>query len=157
MSTVRRATAADAAELTRLREMVLIVLGQDVEELSWRPNAIAAFEERLAPGGDLAGFVIDGDQGVLAAGAVGFVVNLLPGPTRPDGRTGYLLNVATDPRYRRRGHARAVTTAMLDWFHGQGVRRVELYTTTESDALYAGLGFTEHPSRVLTWAERRRI
>src|SRR5258706_14996164 len=157
MSTVRRATAQDAAELTRLRELLLAAMGQDVTEPTWRSNALSTFEERLAPGGDLAGVVIDGADGGVAASAVGFVVSSLPGPTRPDGRTGYLLKLATDPRYRRRGYARSVASAMLDWFHGQGVRRVELHTTQESDALYASMGFTEHAAKGLTWAEPRRL
>jgi GNAT superfamily N-acetyltransferase len=140
-----------------MREMLLAALGQDVAEPTWRANAVSTFEQRLAPGGDLAGFVIDAADGGLAAGAVGLVVNSLPGPTRPDGRTGYLLNVYTHPSYRRQGYARAVATAVLDWFHGQGVRRVELHTTRESDALYASLGFVEHAATALTWAEPRRL
>jgi GNAT superfamily N-acetyltransferase len=157
MPTVRRATALDAAELVRLREMLLIAMGQSVDEPTWRANALAHFTERIAPGGDLIGFVVDGDNGELAASAVGLVVTSLPGPTRPDGRTGYLLNLATDPKYRRQGNARAVVTSLLDWFHGQGVRRIELHANERGESLYAQLGFTEHTTKALTYAERRPL
>ncbi len=36
----------------------------------------------------MAAFVVDADGGGLAACAVGFVYSSLPGPGRPDGRTG---------------------------------------------------------------------
>jgi len=157
MPTVRRATSEDAAELVRLREMLLVAMGQEVDEPTWRLNAFQQFEQRIAPGGDLTGFVVDGDGGVLAASAVGLVVTSLPGPNRPDGRTGYLLNLATDPKYRRQGNARAVTTALLDWFHGQGVKRIELHATERGLPLYASLGFTEHSMKALTYAERRPL
>jgi GNAT superfamily N-acetyltransferase len=157
MPNVRRATAQDAAELVRLREMLLLAMGQDVEESNWRTQALAQFEQRIAPGGDLTGFVIDGDNGELAASAVGLVVTSLPGPNRPDGRTGYLLNLATDPKYRRQGNARAVVTALLDWFHGQGVKRIELHANERGEMLYAQLGFTEHTTKALTYAERRPL
>jgi GNAT superfamily N-acetyltransferase len=154
---VRRATVADAPELTRLREMLLAEMGQDVSQPTWRQAALAAFTERLAPGRDLTAFVIDGEQGKLAASAVGTIFDSLPGPNRPDGRTGWLLNLATAPEYRGRGYARATCTALLDWFHGQGVRRVEMHASPAGEALAKSLGFTEPTSVALTWAEARRL
>jgi GNAT superfamily N-acetyltransferase len=154
---VRRATVADAAELTRLREMLLEGMGQDVAEPTWRDAALAAFEERLAPGGNLTAFVVDGDAGGLAASAVGTIFDALPGPTRPDGRTGWLLNVVTDPTYRGRGYARATVGALLDWFHGYGVRRVEVHASPSGEALVRSLGFTEPGSAALCWAGRRPL
>ncbi|HEX3830112.1 MAG TPA: GNAT family N-acetyltransferase [Sporichthyaceae bacterium] len=157
MRAVRRATVADAPELTRLREILLAEMGQDVSVPIWRAAALAAFTERLAPGRDLTAFVIDGDGGELAASAVGTIFDSLPGPNRPDGRTGWLLNLATAPEYRGCGYARAACTALLDWFHGQGVRRIEIHASTAGEALAKSLGFTEPASVLLTWAEPRRL
>lgn len=157
MTTVRRATAEDAPELTRLREMLLDAMGQDVAETTWRKHALESFTERLAPGGDLAAFVIDGENGSLAASAVGTIFTSLPNPNRPDGRTGWVLNVITDEAYRGRGYARATVGALLDWFHGHGVRRVELHSSPAGEALARSLGFTQPTSVALTWAERRPL
>jgi GNAT superfamily N-acetyltransferase len=150
---------ADASELTRLREILLAEMGQDVSAPTWRAAALAAFTERLAPGEDLTAFVIDGDGGggELAASAVGTIFESLPGPDRPDGRTGWLLNLATDPEYRGRGYERAACMALLDWFHGQGVRRIETHASPAGEALAKSLGFTEPTSVALTWAEARRL
>jgi GNAT superfamily N-acetyltransferase len=157
MRPVRRATVADAPELTRLRELLLEAMGQDVSEPTWRDAALTAFADRLAPGRDLTAFVIDGEDGTLAASAVGTVFDSLPGPNRPDGRTGWLLNLTTAPDYRGRGYGRATCAALLDWFHGQGVRRVEMHASPAGEALAKSLGFTEPTSVALTWAEQRRL
>ena len=157
MRAVRRATVADAPELTRLREILLAEMGQDVSQPTWREAAMSAFTRRLAPGQDLVAFVIDAEQGRLAASAVGTIFDSLPGPNRPDGRTGWLLNLATAPEFRGRGYARATSTALLDWFHGQGVRRVEMLASTAGEALAKSLGFTEPAAVSLTWAQSRRL
>ena len=154
MTAVRRATSQDAEELTRLRECMFRDMGMPVEEAGWREACVAAFAERLGPDGDMAAFVVDNGNGGLAACAVGFVYTSLPGPSRPDGRTGWVLNIATEEGSRGRGYARATTTALLDWFHGRGVRRIELHATPPAEALARSLGFTQLTSRALTWAER---
>lgn len=157
MTIVRRATSHDAPELTRLREQMFGEMGRDDTASLWRESCVAAFSDRLGPDGDMAAFVVDADGGALAACAVGFVYSSLPGPGRLDGRTGWVLNVATDSRARGRGYARVTTTALLDWFHGHGVRRVEMHATPPVEALARSLGFTQLTSRALTWAEPRPL
>jgi GNAT superfamily N-acetyltransferase len=157
VTAVRRATSQDAEELTRLRECMFRDMGVQVEEAGWREACVAAFAERLGPDGDMAAFVVDNGNGGLASCAVGFVYTSLPGPFRPDGRTGWVLNIATEEGSRGRGYARASTTALLDWFHGHGVRRVELHATPPAEALARSLGFTQLTSKALTWAERRPV
>ena len=162
MGTVRRATSLDAEELTRLRECMFTDMGVELVEPGWRESCVAAFAERLGPDGDMAAFVVDDAlaghrAGRLVACAVGFVFTSLPGPSRPDGRTGQVLNIATDEHARGHGYARATTAALLDWFHGRGVRRIELHATPPAEALARSLGFTQLTSRALTWAEKRPV
>ena len=157
MSTVRRATSLDAEELTRLRERMFLDMGVALDEPGWRDECVKAFAERLGPDGDMAAFVVDDGNGGLAACAVGFVFLSLPGPFRPDGRTGTVLNIATDECARGHGYARATTEALLDWFHGRGIRRIELHATPPAEALARSLGFTQLTSKALTYAERRPL
>ncbi|MDT3399416.1 GNAT family N-acetyltransferase [Streptomyces sp. B1866] len=117
----------------------------------WERDAEEAVRRMLAePRPRLAAFVVDGDGdgepggARLAARAVGRVEERLPAPGHPAGRFGFVFNVCTDPRYRGRGLARATTRALLDWFAGQGVTRVDLHATPEAERLYRGLGFAEH-------------
>ena len=141
----RQATVKDALELTRLRT-VMIETFSTIRDDSWRPLCIAAFENALSdPDGPLQAFVTDapGESGVLASCAVGVIMTRLPSPRNPQGRTGYILSVATDPRHRRRGHARVSVSALVAWFTRCGIHQIDLNSSEYAEDLYRDLGFTE--------------
>jgi Acetyltransferase (GNAT) family len=48
-----------------------------------------------------------------------------------------------EPHRRRRGLARAITAALIDWFGEEEVRSVELHATQEGEPLYRALGFDQ--------------
>ena len=87
----------------------------------------------------------------LACG-MGFIYERFPGPVLLDGRFGYVLGMATDPEFRRRGHGRAIVEALLAWYRANGVRRVDLHATSDGEPLYREYGFTaRYPG--LTWVD----
>ncbi|MGI8328376.1 GNAT family N-acetyltransferase [Actinomadura scrupuli] len=96
------------------------------------------------------GQVGDGRAG-LAASGVGVIDQRLPGPRTPNGRWGHISGMVTDPGHRRQGHARAIMTELLAWFHAHEVRRIDLHASPDGEALYRALGFTEHHGTALTW------
>jgi GNAT superfamily N-acetyltransferase len=141
----RRAGPEDAAELMRLRTVMLDSMhGADVADGPWLATGLAVLRRQLAdPGDGIAAFVVDRpDRPGLAACVVGSVDQRLPGPNDPTGLRGYVYNVATDPAYRRRGYSRACMTALLAWYAGRGVRTVDLRASPDGEPLYAELGFT---------------
>ena len=155
MINARRATAGDAAELVRLRG-VLFGVPADSDEGGWREASRRILERRLVePSPTMAGFVVDqpAKGGLLAACAVGILEERLGVPHNPSGLTGYLFNVATDPDHRRRGYARACTTALLEWFRAQGAGAVDLRATADAEPLYLSQGFarTADPSMRLNF------
>jgi len=157
---VRRASAADASELSRLREVMFSSLGPTPDRAAWWNAAVAALEEALAdPDGEIQAFVVDAPEpdvpGELASCAVGIVERRLPSPHNPIGMSGYVLSVATDPRHRRKGYARAVMQATLEWFESRGIQRVELHASPDAEALYRDMGFHEPHGLALTrWVDR---
>lgn len=145
MIEARRATGEDAAEVIRLRGLMLAsIAGTEPPPGPWRDTAREALRERLGdPDGSMAAFVVDAPDapGTLAACAVGTIEWRLGGPANPSGRVGYVFNVCTDPRHRRRGYSRACLTALLGWYHDRGVRTVDLRTSASAQPLYRSLGF----------------
>ncbi|MGC4897448.1 GNAT family N-acetyltransferase [Micromonospora sp. DT31] len=143
---VRRATAADAAALTRLREAMLSDMGMLATgaDPGWRDKAEAWFTQRLDDEDTFAAFVVEQhDLGVVSC-AAGVCDRHAPGPGNPGGVQGLVFNMSTDPRCRRRGHARACLEALLAWFRDETEARViNLNATGEGTALYRSLGFTE--------------
>ncbi|MBF6332963.1 GNAT family N-acetyltransferase [Nocardia transvalensis] len=152
MVRARQAVAADAAELVRLRAVMIEALdGRIGNEHGWREHAAQTLRKRLAdPDGSMAAFVVDrpGEPGALAACAVGVVEHLLSSPSNPSGTLGYLFNVATEQAHRRRGYSRACVVALLDWFRRREVGVVDLHASQHGAPLYTALGFrpTADPS-----------
>jgi ribosomal protein S18 acetylase RimI-like enzyme len=138
---VRRATAADAAEITRLRRVMFASMGVDCDAVAWEPACIAFFEAHLG-GQDVVAMVVDAPDGHgLAASGVIELSRLIPSPNAPAGTSGYISTISTDARWRRRGMAAAVMEALLAVARDRGVDNVDLHATDEGRPLYERLGF----------------
>jgi ribosomal protein S18 acetylase RimI-like enzyme len=113
---------------------------------SWIGPGIAVVRRLLDPGNEvMAAFVVDRPDGSgLAACVVGTIDQRLPGPNDPSGLRGYVLNVATDAAYRRRGYSRACMTTLLEWYAQRGVGAVDLRASPDGEPLYAALGFVRN-------------
>jgi ribosomal protein S18 acetylase RimI-like enzyme len=150
--TVRWATVDDVDELVRLRRVMFESMGLEVPASV--DDVVADALRAGLPSGDFFAAVVDGPDGSwLAACGVGMTSRRLPGPNNVTGTYGYVQSMATDPRARRQGHARAVMTLLLERFAELGVGRVELHATTDGEPLYRSLGFVE-PHQVAL--DRRR-
>jgi ribosomal protein S18 acetylase RimI-like enzyme len=141
---VRRADVADAPALLRLRTLMLDAMGAPVggEDAEWRAAAEVWFAERLQDKADFAAFVVeDPDLGVVC-GAAGICDRRAPGPAHLSGLHGHVFNISTDPRRRRRGHARACLEALLAWFRDETEADViNLNATGDGLELYRSVGF----------------
>lgn len=151
---VRRARLADVAELVRLRGLMFDAMGLVGGSPEWPAAAIDVMTASL-DGGRMAGFVVDDPdvEGRLAAGGVVEYEPRLPSPANPTGVLAYVSNIATDPGWRRRGFARAVTEALLDDARRRRVARIELHATPEGIDLYRSLGFVDRAGNPeMRWA-----
>lgn len=54
---------------------------------------------------------------------------------------GNILNVYTEPEYRRKGLARGLMNFALDWCEKEGVESVILHASEQGKALYESMGF----------------
>lgn len=94
-------------------------LGMDFSSSEWRRAAADHLRRRL--GADVMGFVVDDPTcvGRLVATGAGSIAARFPGPGNLSARVRYIQWVSTDVAWRRRGLARAITSARLDWFADQ--------------------------------------
>ncbi len=140
---VRVATADDFSEVLRLAEIMYESIGMDTDTPGWRNAAYAMLAERL--GRDAAVFVADhpDEPGRLVASGAGSIATRFPGPANLTGRVGYIQWVATEAAWRHRGLARAIMTALLDWYRALEVTMIELHASSDGEPLYRSLGFDE--------------
>lgn len=121
------------------------------EAMGWRPLDDEAeqledasrrfFEHHAALGGDVIAWVAE--EGILPVGAG--VIQLrarLPQPGFVDNEPeAYILNMWTEPGFRRRGVATRLLQAMTEWCRTRGIRRVSLHASEDGRALYLREGF----------------
>lgn len=143
---VRMAAGGDIELLIRLR---MDYLAEEYPDLSAESGQeILArlrpyFERNLADGTLLA--AIAEEEGRAVSVAFLCIHERPPNPSFPTGRTGTLLNVLTDPGFRRRGMAFAVLTRLMEEARGIGVSSIDLSATPQGRPLYEKLGFQLSP------------
>ncbi|MCU1602906.1 MAG: hydrolase [Frankiales bacterium] len=144
----RRATVADAADLTRLRGLMHLSMGDALSD-EWERLCTAAFERRLQTEGFRAYLVDDGGRAVCSG--AGWLDEHLPSPYLLSGTRGHIASISTDPDFRRRGYARDVLSALMDWFHELGIVRVDLRATEDGRPLYESFGFQLLGGATMAW------
>ncbi len=84
-------------------------------------------------------FIDHHDQ--VAAGAGVSVIPFYPGPRDPRPQRAWMLNVYTEPEFRRQGMAGLVVEAAIDWCRKSGIGSLYLHASEFGRPLYERLGF----------------
>jgi GNAT superfamily N-acetyltransferase len=115
----------------------------------WRIACEDALRRRLAVD-DFVAYGVEVDGRLVSCGA-GWLEEHLPSPGQYDGRRGHIASMSTEPEWKRRGYARQVFTALMEWFDEQGVPRVDLRATEDGRSLYEAFGFRVLGGATMAW------
>jgi GNAT superfamily N-acetyltransferase len=138
---IRQATLDDITELLRHRRGMYEDMGyNDTETLSAMVSTCKPYLATALANGTLHGWLACAGEKVVAGG----IVLVSPWPSHPyDGqcRRATILNIYTDPPFRRLGIARRLMQTMIDWCRKEGFARVDLHASNKGRPLYESLGF----------------
>ncbi|MGH2515750.1 MAG: GNAT family N-acetyltransferase [Ktedonobacterales bacterium] len=141
--TIRRAMPDDAAIVAEHRARMF----QDIGRLDG--TSAAAMMAQLPPilrtllaSGEYLGWLAVAEGGAVVGGAGVQIRRLLPHPETATDREAQVVNVYVQAAYRRRGLARRLMAAVLDWCREEGIERVSLHASSMGRPLYESLGFT---------------
>lgn len=153
MHDIRLATVADVAIIARQRARMF----EDMEMLP--PDQVPIlvertirYLERAIPEGEYTGWLaVARDDTSAVAGGAGLQRRLvLPfphadanGPSVGAGREAIVINVYTEPEFRRLGLARRMMEALVAWCRDEGIERIALHASPYGRALYESLGFVD--------------
>jgi GNAT superfamily N-acetyltransferase len=96
--------------------------------------------ERLENGRYQGWFAVNAD-GAVVAGAGVWLLDWPPGPTGIAPFRGYILNVYTEPAYRKRGLAHSLIKTIIEWCHEQDIYAISLHASDQGRPVYESLGF----------------
>lgn len=154
---IRQATVADAAVIAGHRVAMFRDMGQvpsDALASNLLSESTSALVELLRAGSYVGWLAIDG-SGRVIAGAGAHLKPQLPrisaDATRVVAATDPLVvNVYTEPDWRRRGVARALMNTLMGWVLARGFDRVLLHASDDGRPLYLSLGFV--PTNEMRWS-----
>ncbi len=78
--------------------------------------------------------------GIVAGGGV-IILSFQSHPSDPRPQRAWVVNMFTEPEHRRRGLARRLMEAILEWCRAEGMRSLYLHASDDGRRLYESLGF----------------
>lgn len=146
---IRLATIADAETIASHRARMFRDMGQLTEEAFQvlRLKSRERIEQDMRAGSYVSWLAsLAGAPNQLIAGAGIQLRRVPPHPTAnpaeiADGRHGVIVNVFTEPEWRRRGLAAFLLRQIIDWARVQKLDRLLLHASKEGRSLYERLGF----------------
>ncbi len=145
---LRRATVADAREIATHRALMFHEMGQLPEAAmpALVAHSEALLEPMLATGEYVGWLAVAADAPQAVAGGAGAQRRqALPHPDGAggvaEGRHAIILNVWTEPRWRRQGVALHLMEAVLAWAREERLDRLVLHASDAGRPLYERLGF----------------
>jgi GNAT superfamily N-acetyltransferase len=139
---IREATAADVLTIATHRRRMFESMGYDDDALLDSIQLSAAeWTRKKAADGEYRGWLVSARDGRIVASVGIWLREICSKPRNLSGRIVYLMNVYTEPAYRRRGWARRLVQTALDWCGRNGYDEVTLHASHAGRQLYESLGF----------------
>lgn len=154
---IRACTPGDAATIARHRlcmfsDMGEVPTAQAATELL--EESVEAIRTELERGAYVGWFAVTGVDEVVAGTGAHIKVTLprmsLDGVHVAATPVPLVVNVYTEPAWRKRGLARALMLTLMQWAADSGFDRVVLHASKQARSLYTSLGFV--PSNEMRWA-----
>jgi GNAT superfamily N-acetyltransferase len=141
---IREAILADAETIIRHRRQMFFDMGhRDAAVLDALVNSFRPWLADKMAKNEYRGWFAIAKDGSIAAGAGLWLMNWPPSLQTSAPWRGNIVNVFTEPGHRRRGLARSLVSAALDWCRRERIRVVILHSSNEGRALYESLGFQQ--------------
>ncbi len=141
---IRPATVDDAPVIARHRAAMFRDMGDaSGDDVARIESASILYLRQMMSERRFLGWLAERHGEVVAGGGL-VVSQLLPRPGAVDGgEQALILNVYCEPEHRRRGLARALMAAMLEWCKRERIAKVVLHASQDGRPLYESLGFVQ--------------
>jgi len=141
--TVREGNVSDIPDIARHRRRMCEDMNYtDTDALSAMEALTADYLQKAIPDGSFRAWLAC-DNGRIVAGGALVISPWPPHAYDLDCRRAMILNIYTEPEYRRRGIARQVMERIIAWCRQEGFVRVSLHASEHGRHLYESLGFVD--------------
>lgn len=139
---IRRGEPADIPVIVHHRLGMFTEMGfGDPSTYAEYASEFQSFAAREMAAGRFLSWLAETSEGEIVAGGAVLVVPWPANPKHRKQQRAFLLNVFTEPAFRRQGIARSLVQTMSDWCRGQGFGSVFLHASDAGRPLYQSMGF----------------
>jgi GNAT superfamily N-acetyltransferase len=157
---IRPASVDDLRHILHHRRAMFSDIGhQDEAILDQMEGTTETFLRESMPKGAYRGWLAETAGGLIVGGG-GIAIVPWPGsPDDPAPRRGWILNIYTEPEFRRRGIAKQVMETIIAWCRAEGFLAVNLHASEFGRPLYESMGFrtTNEMRLYLSSADNSRL
>src|SRR5208337_1316960 len=139
---IREAGPSESAIILHHRRSMFRDMAEGTaEELDRMVEVASPWLERAVADGSYRHWLALDASGRVAGGGGVLLCPWPANPKDPCTERAVILNVYTEPEFRKRGIARQIVLTILAWVKEQGFRAVNLHASAEGRHLYEKLGF----------------
>jgi len=140
--TIREAASSESAMILHHRRSMFRDMGEgSVEELDRMVEVASPWLAQALGDGSYRHWLALDPSGRVAGGGGVLLCPWPPSPKYPCTQRAIILNVYTEPEFRKQGIARRIMQTCMAWVKQQGFRTVNLHASAEGRPLYERLGF----------------
>ena len=137
----RIATDNDIELMMRSRLEMLRVVNNLSDDYEYSEDIVNNSREYFLNGDQTTVLALDGDK-VIGCASMSYIT-IMPTFSHPTGKRAHLMNVYTNPSYRRQGIARKMVNMLIDDAWSKGATEISLDATKLGRPLYESLGFID--------------
>ena len=137
----RIATDKDIELMMRSRLEMLRVVNNLSDDYEYSEDIVNNSREYFLNGDQTTVLVLDGDK-VIGCASMSYMT-IMPTFSHPTGKRAHLMNVYTNPSYRRQGIARKMVNMLIDDAWSKGATEISLDATKLGRPLYESMGFID--------------
>jgi GNAT superfamily N-acetyltransferase len=139
---VRRATPDDIPTILFHRRSMFTEMGVGTPEaLNTMEIGFEPWLRRKMAQEHYLGWMATTENGEIAAGAGLWLMDWPPTVIEPGSLRAYMLNVYTNPEYRKRGLAHRLTQTIINWCKENGYHLLVLHASDAGRPIYESIGF----------------
>lgn len=145
----KRATLEDINTLVETRIEVLRAANKlcaDTDMGEVERQSYLYYQKALSDGSHIAYLVFD-ESGCIGTGGVSFF-QVMPTYHNPSGKEAYIMNMYTNPKYRRKGIAYKTLDMLIKEIKSKGISSISLEATDMGRPLYEKYGFVKMNSEM---------
>ncbi|MGD0140126.1 MAG: GNAT family N-acetyltransferase [Tepidisphaeraceae bacterium] len=136
----RRARLQDVGPLVKLRLAFLAEISGASESDPVLGASLVEYFSRTIPSEEFIGFLAVADGAIVASS--GLVFHRHPPSNRnPTGREAYIMNMYTDPAWRRRGIASRLLQLLIEYARQNDCGKISMHALPGGRSIYANAGF----------------